>query len=215
MSYSFLDAINLTLKGVRVLSDNANLSSLTDTQIQIDIDRAVRLWNEAIQQMYSIVGDEPMASKEHTLTLATRREYSLPGNLEAINWPLIDETNGSFIYPYKGGYAKMRVDQPQPSQFSGLPTRATLNPTNGKLRMDTTPSSSDAGRTYKLYYDARISFSKKTDTFPFSDSVVDALVAVVMELWRAENNQDIAFKGPTSFARAIRFLTKTPRRTKW
>lgn len=215
MSYTFLNAVNLTLKGVRVLSDNANLESFTDSQIQIDIDRAVRLWNEAIQEMYNVAGGEPKVSKEHSLTLAERREYTLPENLETINWPLIDETNGFVIYRYNGDYAQMRIDQRQPSQFTGQPHWAAINPTNGKLRMNTTPSSSDVGNVYKLFYDARISFSKTTDIFPFSDSVTDALVAVVMELWRLENNQDSSGKGPVSFARAIRLLTKAPRRKRW
>lgn len=218
MAYTFLQAVVKTLERVGVVQGTNPLTSLTDSGRQNDIDVAVQVWNEAIQQLYSV--SNKTFSKEggsSTITLATgTREYTLPTDLEQIIWPLIEETNGYEIYAYAGGYNQMRKDQPQPASWTGRPLFAAINPINGMLRVDTAPESGDNGLAYVIFYDKRLSMSAAADLFPFSDTVVDALVAVTAELWRRSNDQpsDAGILS-TSLGRAARYLTQNKMRTRW
>ena len=218
MAKSFLTAVTETLKRVNIVQGTDPLDSLTKSSIQTDIDTAKQIWNELIDDLYG-KSDTPLpqVAKEATITLQTgTREYSLPTDLEQITWPLINEVNGYTIDPYYGGYEKLRRDQLQPSKWEGRPLYAVVSPITGLLRMDRIPTASENGVEYKLLYVRRIEMANASDTFPFSDDVVDALVPAVAELWRRQRNQD--FDAPIfrrSYARALETLSKNKRRMTW
>ena len=219
MSYSLLDAVNRVLKRVKVISGvNGELSSLTDSPRQTYIDVAVQIINESIHELYS-VNEKPMpmesATQNVTLVNGTR-EYALSPIPEAIRFPLIDTTNGRYIFEYIGGYERMRMEQPQPDNFQGTPRWACINPTNDKLRFDVTPQATEDGLVYELLYDKRLSLSAATDTFPFSDTVVDSLVPAWAQMWsREQKNSFDENIYLMSFGRASRYLTQRPMRQTW
>lgn len=219
MSYSLLDAVNHVLKRVKIISGvNGELASLTDSPRQTAIDTAVQIINESMHELYS-VNEKPLPQESATqnVTLVSlTREYTLSPVPEAIRFPLMDTTNGRYVFEYPGGYESMRVAQPQPDNYQGVPRYACINPTNGKLRFDVTPQATEAGLIYELLYDKRLSLTAATDTFPFSDTVVDSLVPAWSELWKREQrnsfDKDIYM---LSFGRASRYLTQQPMRRKW
>ena len=219
MAYSLLDAVNRGLKRVKVISGvNGELSSLTDSARQTYIDAMVQIINESIHELYS-TNEMPLPKESATqnVTLVTdTREYTLSPVPEAIRFPLMDTTNGRYVFEYPGGYEQMRINQPQPDNWKGLPLYACINPTNDMLRFDVAPTSTENGLVYELLYDKRLSLSAATDTFPFSDTVVDSLVPAWAQMWSRE--QKNSFDNNIylmSFGRASRYLTQQPMRRKW
>lgn len=220
MAYTLLQVLNRVLKRTNVITGvSGELAGLTDSAKQTYIDVALQVINEGIHELYSQSGIAlPQESATQNITLSTgTREYTFsPDDIESIRWPLLDETNGNQIYPYPGGYEKMRAEQLQPGNWTGLPQYAAINPTNGKLRMDVAPTANEDGRVYVLLYDKRINLTAASDTFPFSDTVVDAMVPVWSELWKREqrNNFDAGLM-TLHYGRASRYLSKKPMRRKW
>ena len=54
MAYTLLDAVNLSLKRVRVIQGDAGvLTTLTDSARQADIDIMIQAWNEIISDLYN------------------------------------------------------------------------------------------------------------------------------------------------------------------
>ena len=219
MAYSLLDAVNLTLKRVKIIAGASGaLTSLTDSPRQTMVDTAVQVINESIHELYTETEKPlPLEAVTSNITLVNgTREYTLPTDLEAIRYPLLDTTHGQYVYEYRGGYEKMRKDQPEPGNWSGIPYFATINPTNGKLRFERAADAGADGRVYELLYDKRLSLALATDTFPFSDTVVDSLVPCWAEDWnRSQKRSFDEKKRNTAFAQACRYLTQAPLRRKW
>lgn len=217
--YQLLDAVNSVLKRVKIIAGaNGQLTSLTDSPRQTMVDTVVQVINETIHELYSTSElPIPLESNTQNVTLVTgQREYVLSPTPEAIRYPLIDTTHGAYVTEYPGGYEQMRVDQLQPASWTGLPSSAVLNPTNGKLRFNTAATINENGRVFELLYDQRVHLINATDTFPFSDTVVDSLVPAWSELWKREqrNSFDQVLYN-ASFGRASRYLTQRPMRRKW
>ena len=219
MTYTLLNATNLVLKRAKIISGvNGALTSLTDSARQTYIDTIGQVINESIHELYS-EAEEPLPNQSATsnITLITdTREYALPSDLEQIRYPLMDTTHGRYILEYEGGYEKMRMDQPIPGNFKGVPLLACINPTNDMLRLNVTPQSTENGLVYELLYDKRHSLSAAADTFPFSDTVVDSLVECWMQDFNRENHRtfDQAARDK-AFGKAMRYLNQTPMRRKW
>lgn len=213
MAKTLLEGVNDVLKRVRLVQgDSGALDSLTDSARQTYIDQVVQIWNEVVEEVYSVT-DEPMPNElaEATITLADGdRDYAL-ASYNTIHWPLLDETSGQYIYEYPGDYLDLVNSQSVPSDFTGLPQYGVIRPTDGQLYLDRIPSSTEAGLVYKYRYDKDVSLSIAADTFPFRDEVYRALVPVVAGLYKSDDRAEAL---RTSFAfnlgRAARLLSDRP-----
>jgi len=236
--YNITDAVNKVLKDARVIQGDAGeLTSLTDTARQPDIDAALAAWNEITHELYTLglftgeaaEGSIVLSTSTTTVTASGAgtypglREYSLATDFERFAGEgdtavLIDATNTQTMLPYDGGYMAMRRDQVTATDFTGLPHRYTINPVTGYLRVDADPTSSYAGRTYTYIYDKRLVFTgtATSDTFPYSDTVVDALTPAVKELFSRKREGEFdsgLFK--LAYNRAVSYLTQSQPRTRY
>jgi len=218
MAKTLLNGVNEVLINTRWV-DSANLlASLTDTGIQGTIDQCVQAWNQSVQELFRQAGRPmPDGSDVQTITLVTdQREYSYPSGLVSVIWPLIDETNGFYIHEYQGGFEQMRIDQPQPANFTGIPQLATLNPATNKLRMERAPTANENGRIYQLLFKKSTLLSLAADTMPFDDDIFNAMVPSVAEVLRSTKNADPDFAiAGVNFSRAASYLGKNPNSPKW
>ena len=211
MAYSALNAVNILLKRVGVVAGDAgDITSFTDTEHQREIDIALQVWNEILDEAYSsgvFEGEVDVV----TITLAAdTREYSVPSDFEKFTSiaVFINANDSNRLHPYRGGYQRMYVDQPDPTDQTGQPHRYVINPQNSKVRVDTTPTSGEAGDVYTALYEKRINLSATGDTFPCSDDAVDSLIPSVAEIWRAVINRD-SREGAyprAAFARALKTI---------
>lgn len=189
-SQTFLDAVNAVLSRNGVLQGATGaLTSFTDSARQRQIDVAIQCWNEGIQHLLNM-GLMPGETASATMILSAtgQREYDKPSDYirpagtrpETRIWRAA--TQSYFLQEYPGGYEQMIVDQITATGFTGRPVRWTINPTTDKFRIDTDSTVTD---TYNLLYEKRIRFTSTStatsNTFPFDDLVVDALVPVVAE----------------------------------
>lgn len=219
MAKSLLNGVNDVLKKVSIIAgDSGELSSLTDSARQVNIDLVVSAWNEAIEELYSRTSTPlPKELAENTITLATDdRDYALQSDLVQLHWPLLNETDGDYLHQYEGGYLKMVADQPQPDNFTGLPLAGAIRPTDGQLYLDRIPTAAENGRVYKYWYDKDLSLSGAADLMPFNDSVYRAMVPVVAEIWRRDKERtfdDGSFA--VSLGRAGRLLTRNQAARSW
>lgn len=220
MAKTLLNGVNEVLKKAQIVLSTNPLTSLTNSGKQIFIDQTVQVWNEAVDQLYSLAQiPKPKQTKEGQITLTQRRDYRIPSDLVRIHWPLRDEINGQFIYEYPGGYMEMRKRQSMPANWTGTPQYAAITP-DGELYLDREPSSDDTtDRQYKYLYDKDLELSSATDTMPFTDNVFRAMVPVVTELFRynQENRLSSGIQ-KVSFGRALRELDMQPRQVaykKW
>lgn len=209
MAIVFLQAVNATLKRVNeIAGDSEELATSTvtstatglvatdafvDSRRQHKIDIVIQLWNEAIHEAFSMKLLGRVAATG-TITLASgEREYDLPVDFERMAGDTYQQralrgaTTGLVFHEYPGGYAQMLVDQPTASDYTGTPMRWALSVSQAKIRMDTEPSSAETGSLYNFLYEKRLAMTSTmaTSTFPFSDSVADALVPVVSEAYNA------------------------------
>lgn len=216
---TFLTGVNDVLNRVHITSVNGPITSFTDSGRQVHIDLAIQLWNEAIDSLYDIANIPRVQETAVTnITLVTgTREYDLPSGFVQIRWPLLDETHGYEISEYPGGYVQMRRDQLQPSQWTGLPMYAAINPTTSKLRMDRAPDADSNGFVFALLYDKNNGMSATTDVIPVpNDPCYRALVAAIAEVWELKKRNDLEpgmFR--SSLARAASFMSQAPRRSHW
>lgn len=203
---------------VNLVSSNNKLTSLTSSGKQTFIDLAVQAWNEAVDQLYSL--SEIMMPKqgaEDQITLVSgTRSYGLADDLIQIRWPLQNETDGDYIYEFKGGYEKLRHIEPQPANYTGEPCFAAISPIDKQLYLDYIPTSSEAGDVYKYLYWRDTVLQYANDVFPFDDSVFRAMVPVVAEIYRLmRQNKYVSGMVDKSFGRAIRMVKSTPQDTKY
>ena len=218
MTKTLLNGINDVLTRVGVVDLNGQLSSSTNAGKQTFIDLTIQLWNETIDEMCDMMG-VPLVAETGSSTIALvtdTREYDLPSDLVQIRWPLVDQTNGNYLWPYPGGYEQMRIDQQIPSDWMGLPYSAAINQTTGKLRLERTPTSTENGKAYDLLYDKDLVMSSDSDTFPFADAVYRAVVPVVAEGYERKKRNDFdEDEYRKSLSRAMSFVNKRNRRTHW
>lgn len=203
MAYTALQAVNALFKRTGVVAGDAGaITSFTDTTKQREIDVALQAWNEVIDEAYSS-GQFKGEVDEGSITLVddsgntARTEYSLASDFEKFveapgyNSPvLVNAAKGYRLFEYPGGYPKMFADQADPTDYTGQPNYFVINPDSGSLRPDTHPESGEEGDVYKYLYEKRLNISSTTDTFPFSDDAVDAMLSPVAELWRVIINRE-------------------------
>lgn len=222
MAYTLLQAINLVLKRVgTVAGDSTAITSLTDQQKQRDIDVCIEVWNEAVRTIYDYA-DLKGTEAQTSITLVTsQREYDWAADFEKMagespeQQVFICQSNNLQIVPYPGGYQAMFQAQPNPNFWNGLPYHWADNQVTGKIRLDYTPTASENGLIYTYNYIKRLNLSSASDTFPFSDSVVDHLVAPVSEVYRLQVKENLRqpVYAAQGFSIALRFaLRRNPRR---
>lgn len=211
MAYTFLQAVNDVLKRAGAIKgDSGEFSTFTSSARQIDIDMAIKAWNDVIHYMYS-KGAFSQGVAESSFTLALDdREYALASDFESFAAEAIRcEANSNYLLPYDGGYVGMWNRQIDPNDYQGQPSRYAINPTTNQLRIDTDPESDQVGDVYKYLYMKRISLSATTDTFPFSDTVVDMAAIGVAELWKRYRKKEFAPDiYEASMATAMGYLTQ-------
>lgn len=209
---TLLDGVNSLFKRVQLIAgESGNLTSLTDSARQEDIDVAVMAWNEVIEDLFSRSNIAmPIEVAEQTITLVTgQREYALPDNLVQIRWPLMQQTDGFYIHQYEGGWEQMRRDQITPSSYTGRPFLGSINPTTGNLYLDRAPTAAENGDVYSLIYDKDVSLENAGDTMPFADIVYRSLVMAATEVWKFyRRNQFSDGAYDRSLAKAGRYLGK-------
>lgn len=215
MAKTLLDAVNEILKRTNVIQgDAAALTSLTDSSHQHDIDIAIQVINEGMDEIYSLSAIPlPKEQAESTFTLvAGTQEYTLATDLIQLRWPLVDKTNSQFMFEFPGGYNQMLILDPEQDD-TGLAPWAAISPVNGKLHLSHTPTSQEAGRTYTYQYDKDIGVSSATDTVPFADEVFRAMVPVWVQLWKREmRNEFDKSLYDLGMGRAARLLTEETQR---
>lgn len=217
MAKTLLDGVNEALKRVKIVrGDTGALTSLTDPAVQTHIDLMIQMWNESLDDLY---GDtiKPKELAESTLTLATGdRDYALQTDLVELKFPLIDETNGNYIFEWEAGYMNLVTVQNIPDSWEGLPYYAVIRPTDGELYMDRIPTAQENGRIYKYRYDKDLVLAAAADTMPFTDAVFRAMVPVVAQKFSRERkrafNED-EFR--SSLGRAAALLATTEASRTW
>lgn len=240
MAIKFLQAVNATLKRVRVIQgDDGELATSTvfstatgliatgafeDSGRQLQIDLMIQVWNEAIHEVYNL-GIFASGVSTATISLqADTREYAVPGDFERFAGNDRDErvmrgaTTGLIIREYPGGYARMLADQPVASDYKGQPEHWARSPESGNIRFDRDPTTGEQDDLYNFLYHKRISRTSTmaTDTMPFSDTVADALVPVVAEGWKAVMQDKFSsnvFRA--SLARSLQTLTASSPRVRY
>lgn len=222
MTTTLLQAVNASLKrGGIIKGDAGELTTFNDSARQHDIDITVQVWNEALHRLYAngVLAGEVA---EGTITLVTgEREYDPPDGFEGMAGEsvdtrvLVNATDSHRLYEYPGGYTHMFNAQPDPSDYTGQPSRWAINLTNLKFRMDTTPTDSESGDVYTFLYEKRISLSLVTDIFPVSDTVVDSLTPLVAAISKLARNGAVTEEqwAAKSFKDAVRLQRKAKSRS--
>jgi hypothetical protein len=215
---TLLNAVNDLLRRAGIIAgDSAVLTTLTDSARQVDIDQAVQIINEGIEELYSSIGTGlPNQQTSATITLATgTRAYILATGLVRLHWPLIDKTNSQFIDEYGPGYDELLELDPEQDD-TGLPQYGVIRPTDSYLFLDLAPTSADNGKIYTYQYDKDISVSSASDTVPFNDTIYRAMIPAWFQLWKRERRNEFdkdLFK--MSIGRASRLLPQTAPRTNY
>lgn len=215
---TLLEAVNKVLRRVNVLTGDAGeLASLTDSPRQVFIDTAVQAWNEAVIELYAVSATPiPNELAESTIVLAENdRDYALDAALVQLHFPLINEADNRVIEEYPGGYLQMVADQALTTQ-TGIPYYAAIRPTDGELFIDSSPTASEVGTTYKYRYDKELLLTTAASTFPFKNTVVDALVPGVAEIWRRNRNKTFDPNAiRKSMGTASKYMTQLQQRGSW
>lgn len=218
MAKTLLNGVNEVLKRTQTTSSSNEFTTLTSSGKQVYIDIAVQILNEVTWQLYEEAGlpvPQELATDSITL-VADDRDYALASDLVQLRYPLIDQTNGDRIYEYPGGYMQMIEDQDIPSNYTGEPQLAAIDPIDGELYLDRIPTATEAGNVYTYWYDKNITLSDASDTFPFPDPVFYAVVPAAAALWKWEV-QNVFNQGlfKANFGRAARLLSQKPMRDGW
>lgn len=226
MAYTALNVVNAILKRTGVVAgDTTAITSFTDTGHQREIDVALQALNDIIRELYiraSLAGEQA----EGTITLvagSAGREYSLPADFIQMAGKthgtriLVCAAQSRTMVEYPGGYEQMYADQVTPDNYAGAPGFWAINKATGKIRIDTNPTATEVGDVYTFLYDKSTVIAATTDTFPFHDRVVDAIVAAVAEDWRINVNRETRdqFMATAGFRSALKMLTQTQRPTRY
>lgn len=193
---TFLDAVNATLKSAGVIAGSSGeLTTFTGSNRQTDIDEMLTAWNVLIDELYSLPVERE-AVAEGTFTLSTSgtdsgREYSVPSDFVDIIGNPVNQANSHILKPYPGGFAAMRIARADPDDFQGQPSFFVIEPVNGNIRIDTTPT--EDGDVYEFTYQKAINLSGTTDTFPFDDEVTRTLYDAAWQLWNLRQKSGADF----------------------
>lgn len=192
MSKTLLDAVNEVGKRCGFI-DSYNiglLTSLTQSNIQRDVDLTIQLVNEGIDELVRGKDQSPITMGTNSITLATgTREYNLATDLITLFWPLRDTTNTQFIIEFPGSFLDLLQYDPDQS-FTGLPLYGIISPETGKFRVEIAPDSSSNGRVYNYDYKKNLVLTLSTDAMPFNDEVFRAMVPAWAQMWRRERNKE-------------------------
>ena len=218
---TLLNGVNEVLKKTDQLDSDAGvLTSLTDSARQVFIDTAVQVLNEKVDELFSKAEiTKPEQLKTSTITLVTGiKEYGLHSSLVMLRdeYPLINEANNHVI-PILGedGYWQIIIGDLDQDD-TGLPSFCAVNPINGRLTFDRTPTAEFDGRQYKYRFDRDLELTDKDDEFPFSNQVFRALIPAAAEQWKFYHQQEFSDGiHRRSMALAAKYLRKLPRRTSW
>ena len=197
---TFLEAVNDVAARTGVLQGATgaftSLSSLSAKQR--DADTILQLWNETVDHLYDFgVFSGEIATATMTGASDTR-EYSLPTDFERLAGNRKDgtdvfrgATNEMVLVPYDHmqddlGYHRMLVDQLTATNWTGSPISYAINPSANTWRLNTeNDDSNTATSLWNILYEKKLGFTSTstatTDVFPFSDSVVRAMVPVVTQ----------------------------------
>jgi hypothetical protein len=240
MAIYFVDAVNAVLKRVgEIAGDSEELATSTvtstatglvatdafvDSRRQHKIDIVIQLWNEAAHEVFRM-GVYAQETASATLTTVDGvREYDLPSDFERMagrdtrTRVMRGATTGTILFEYAGGYEQMLADQPLATQYAGDASRWAISPVQSKIRLDAVPTSNTASQTFNYLYHKRVSLSSTmaTSTMPFSDSVADSLVPVVVESYERIMKKEFepGFY-QSAINRALEFLTQNERRDRY
>ena len=208
MAHSLLDCVNQILVRVNVIAGNAAyLTSLTDSARQHNIDVAVQVVNEGLDELYTACGKSlPNEQAELTITLATgTREYSLASNLTTLMWPMIDRANTNYLFEWEGSYNDLLLLDPQQS-YTGLPIWGIISPITGNLRVDRAPDAPSNGRVYYYEYEKDLGLVNATDAVPFNNSTFRSMVPAWVQLYKREMRNEF---DQALFAQAIGRASRT------
>ena len=226
MAESLLSATNEVLKRVGLIQGDAGeLSSLADTPRQHDIDKIGQIWRE-VCRLLQVIDVFPSEVTEGTLTLATdTREYALPSDFVQMSGEsyehrvFVNALNNYRMFEYRSPAglspdAQMFLDQPDPSDWAGLPYHWALSDRGDFHRVDRTPTSAENGVAYKYRYDTALTLTTAAHTFPFSDSVVQMLIPVVAHFYKvsSEKRTSEAIMALPAWTTAVRFATRNKAR---
>jgi len=181
--------VNETLKRASVIQGSSGvLTSFTDTARQTEVDMMLSSWNDVIDDLYSVPGIERGQTAEGSITLSTSgtdsgREYSVPSDFVDVIGNLVNEENSYLLKPFPGGFEAMRIARADPDDFQGQPSWFVIEPVNGNIRIDTTPTADEEGDIYEFTYQKAINLTATTDLFPFDDEVVRTLQDAVWQTW--------------------------------
>lgn len=240
MAITFLQAVNATMKRVREIQGDAGelatdtvstatgytpSGPFTDPPRQNQIDIMLQCWNEALAEI-NRRGIFPPSHATATITLVTaQRTYTLPSDFEQFAGEQFSQrcfrgaTHQWLIQEKPGGYLQIRVEQPGlASQWQGEANYFAISPdANQTIYLDLEPTSVINGWTYNALYRQRVTRSSTmaTDTMPFNDGIIDALVPVVAQSWeRVWKKEFDAGLFMTSVSRALELAGQTkPRRS--
>ena len=209
MSHTLLDGVNEVLKRANVLVTGTLFASLTDGALQHEIDVAVQVINEGIDDLYSVPGMlMPNSQNEGTISLVLgQREYTLPSDFLRMNADsiIIDRTNTNYLWQYMEGYDALLGLDPQ-QLYTGLPLWWVISPITGKLRVDRAPDSTVVGNTYYFEYEKNVTLANASDAIPFNDAAFRAMVPAWTQIYKRERSGDFDQAMYTaSMARAARF----------
>lgn len=199
MATTLLQAVNRVLKRVgEISSASPDLTSLTDSARQIQIDKCVQLWQEAMEYMQGFA-DLPGDIGSGTITLVTgTREYATASGFQGF---VGDESGAPFLVcasptyrigEYPGGYKQMFAEQPDPDLYTGQPGSFVYNPVTEMIRLDRTPTSAENGQVFTYLFDRAVTLVAFDDTFPIPDAAVNVLTNSVAEAYKLSMGKGLA-----------------------
>lgn len=216
MATTLLQAVNKVLRRVGEISSvSPDLASLTDSARQVQIDKAVALWQECLEYLQGFA-DLPQDVGSGTVTLVTgTREYAAASGFQGFvgdargNVFLVCADPVYSIQEYPGGYVQMFVDQPDPDMFDGQPSAFAYNPVTEMIRLDRTPTAEENGQILSYLFDKALSVAAGSDVIPLPDAAVVMLSSTVAEVYRLDTKGRLT--GPnvwrTGLSEAIRIAS--------
>jgi hypothetical protein len=229
MAETLLSATNEVLKRVGLIQgDAAELTTLTDSPRQMDIDKIGQIWREVCRLLQSM-GVFPSEVTEGSLTLATdTREYAIPSDFVQMSGEsyetrvMVNASNRFRMFEYRSPPgispdSQMFLDQPDPSNWVGIPYHWVLSDRGNFFRVERFPTSTENGLVYKFRYDTALTLITAGATFPFSDSVVGMLIPVVAHFVKvsSEARTSEAIIALPAWVAAVRFATRNKARSSY
>jgi hypothetical protein len=209
-----LTALNILNRALRDAGEiTSDLTSFTDTSRQAMVDRAIEAMNEVHDELQDLMALLPQADSEGTLTLVTnQREYTVGATFgQMADDVMRDTTTGFRLFPYHGGYEQLILDQPIPGDNKGSPNFWVFNPTNGKFRLDNSPTAGENGRAYTYLFEKDTRLSAVTDKFVFNDKAMNRAIPAIVQVWKRKSDRDfdeVAYN--KSLARAASIINPMP-----